>query len=189
MSAASPVSVSPDERPQLALFGRHTEKNAAQRNSNPSQTLRPGGLDYVLLVLIKWGWVSKQTEKKLNRLIQLWIRAPGAARRACNGQQACCGSNRPAAGPSRLLRVNQACCGPSRPGPTHSTLPSPSPPQGCVVHSWLTWHLYLEAHKRHVNPDIPDRYETSPSPMFGLEASRICVYVRSSAPGVVRLAP
>eukprot|EP00049_Salpingoeca_infusionum_P007561 m.123068 g.123068 ORF g.123068 m.123068 type:complete len:268 (-) comp13742_c3_seq1:572-1375(-) len=37
----------------------------------------PGGLDYLLLVLIKTGHVTKMQEKKWNSTIQLWIRAPG----------------------------------------------------------------------------------------------------------------
>lgn len=36
-----------------------------------------GGLDYVMLVMIKMGWMSKKSEKSLNTMIQLWIRAPG----------------------------------------------------------------------------------------------------------------
>ena len=38
----------------------------------------PGGLDYVLLAGVKWGWVEKMTEKRLNMWLQTAIRWPGA---------------------------------------------------------------------------------------------------------------
>jgi hypothetical protein len=37
----------------------------------------PGGLDYLMLVLVKWGWMASISEKRWNTSIQLWIRAPG----------------------------------------------------------------------------------------------------------------
>mmetsp|Transcript_3930 Transcript_3930/g.8969 ORF Transcript_3930/g.8969 Transcript_3930/m.8969 type:complete len:159 (+) Transcript_3930:2-478(+) len=37
----------------------------------------PGGLDYVLLSLVKWGWMEKITEKRLNMWLQTLIRWPG----------------------------------------------------------------------------------------------------------------
>ncbi|EDQ89161.1 uncharacterized protein MONBRDRAFT_8601 [Monosiga brevicollis MX1] len=37
----------------------------------------PGGLDYMMLVMIKLGWISKLDEKYYNNYIQLWVRAPG----------------------------------------------------------------------------------------------------------------
>lgn len=37
----------------------------------------PGGLDYLMLVMVKWGWIKSIDEKRLNSLIQTWIRAPG----------------------------------------------------------------------------------------------------------------
>lgn len=37
-----------------------------------------GGLDYVMLVMIKLGWLTKMQEKEYNYYIQLWLRAPGA---------------------------------------------------------------------------------------------------------------
>eukprot|EP00290_Baffinella_frigidus_P019866 CAMPEP_0180220320 /NCGR_PEP_ID=MMETSP0987-20121128/19043_1 /TAXON_ID=697907 /ORGANISM="non described non described, Strain CCMP2293" /LENGTH=256 /DNA_ID=CAMNT_0022181191 /DNA_START=209 /DNA_END=979 /DNA_ORIENTATION=- len=37
----------------------------------------PGGLDYVLLTGVKWGWIEKMTEKRLNMWLQTAIRWPG----------------------------------------------------------------------------------------------------------------
>lgn len=37
----------------------------------------PGGIDYFLLFLIRNNMMDKMIEKKLNRLINLWIRCPG----------------------------------------------------------------------------------------------------------------
>eukprot|EP00697_Spironema_sp_BW2_P015073 gnl/Spiro4/5805_TR2961_c0_g1_i1.p1 gnl/Spiro4/5805_TR2961_c0_g1~~gnl/Spiro4/5805_TR2961_c0_g1_i1.p1 ORF type:complete len:340 (-),score=64.35 gnl/Spiro4/5805_TR2961_c0_g1_i1:37-1008(-) len=37
----------------------------------------PGGVDYAMLVLVKTGRMASITEKRINREIQLWIRAPG----------------------------------------------------------------------------------------------------------------
>ena len=37
----------------------------------------PGGIDYLLLFLIRNNIIDKMIEKKLNRLINLWIRCPG----------------------------------------------------------------------------------------------------------------
>lgn len=37
----------------------------------------PGGIDYLMLVMVKKGWMQSMTEKKYNCFIQLWIRAPG----------------------------------------------------------------------------------------------------------------
>eukprot|EP00667_Euglena_gracilis_P017834 EG_transcript_18858 len=37
----------------------------------------PGGLDYIMLVAVKQGWMDSLTEKRLNSHVQLWIRAPG----------------------------------------------------------------------------------------------------------------
>lgn len=36
-----------------------------------------GGIDYMLLVMIKLGWITKMQEKEYNYYIQLWLRAPG----------------------------------------------------------------------------------------------------------------
>jgi len=37
----------------------------------------PGGLDYLLLFLVRNGWMNSITEKRINNYINLWIRAPG----------------------------------------------------------------------------------------------------------------
>eukprot|EP00048_Salpingoeca_helianthica_P016795 m.234285 g.234285 ORF g.234285 m.234285 type:complete len:266 (+) comp19532_c0_seq1:70-867(+) len=37
----------------------------------------PGGIDYLMLVLVKKGWMRSIDEKRYNVYIQLWIRAPG----------------------------------------------------------------------------------------------------------------
>lgn len=37
----------------------------------------PGGIDYALLAMVKAGWVSSMTEKRINLSINVWIRAPG----------------------------------------------------------------------------------------------------------------
>lgn len=36
----------------------------------------PGGIDFVLLTLVKLGYINKYTEKRLNIYIQVWLRAP-----------------------------------------------------------------------------------------------------------------
>ena len=37
----------------------------------------PGGIDYILLILVKYGKINSMTEKELNSLINIWIRSPG----------------------------------------------------------------------------------------------------------------
>eukprot|EP00729_Bicosta_minor_P004377 gene4377-27122_t len=37
----------------------------------------PGGLDYVMLIMVKQGWMQSLTEKKINTSIMVWLRAPG----------------------------------------------------------------------------------------------------------------
>lgn len=37
----------------------------------------PGGLDYIMLILVKMDHMHAQTEKIINARINLWIRAPG----------------------------------------------------------------------------------------------------------------
>lgn len=37
----------------------------------------PGGIDYYLLFLVKIGRMEKLTEKKLNRMLNMWLRLPG----------------------------------------------------------------------------------------------------------------
>ena len=37
----------------------------------------PGGVDYVLLFLVKQRYMEKRTEKAVNRFLNMWIRLPG----------------------------------------------------------------------------------------------------------------
>ena len=37
----------------------------------------PGGIDYLMLVCVKRGWMESINEKKYNSIIQTWIRNPG----------------------------------------------------------------------------------------------------------------
>jgi len=37
----------------------------------------PGGLDYIMLVMVKQGWMSSLTEKRINSNIMVWLRCPG----------------------------------------------------------------------------------------------------------------
>jgi hypothetical protein len=37
----------------------------------------PGGLDYIMLVMVKKGWMTSITEKRLNSQIMVWLRCPG----------------------------------------------------------------------------------------------------------------
>ena len=37
----------------------------------------PGGLDYVMLIMVKKGWMETLTEKRINSQIMVWLRAPG----------------------------------------------------------------------------------------------------------------
>ncbi len=37
----------------------------------------PGGIDYLMLALVKMGYMESLTEKRYNAIIQTWIRAPG----------------------------------------------------------------------------------------------------------------
>ena len=37
----------------------------------------PGGIDYLMLVLVRNGIINKLTEKKVNNYLNLWIRCPG----------------------------------------------------------------------------------------------------------------
>ncbi len=43
----------------------------------------PGGIDYVLLVLVKQGYMGKLTEKKWNSTINTWLRGPAMSIYAC----------------------------------------------------------------------------------------------------------
>jgi hypothetical protein len=37
----------------------------------------PGGIDYYLLTMVKLGWMNSAQEKRINRFLNVWIRAPG----------------------------------------------------------------------------------------------------------------
>jgi hypothetical protein len=37
----------------------------------------PGGVDYYLLAFVKFGWLTSAQEKRANRFLNVWIRAPG----------------------------------------------------------------------------------------------------------------
>ena len=37
----------------------------------------PGGADYVMLAMVKHGWMSRLTEKIVNARINVWVRSPG----------------------------------------------------------------------------------------------------------------
>merc|ERR1711935_356126 len=37
----------------------------------------PGLIDYIMLFLVRNKYINKMTEKKYNKLINLWLRAPG----------------------------------------------------------------------------------------------------------------
>ena len=36
----------------------------------------PGGIDYAILACVKQGWAGWGTEKKWNRALNVWLRAP-----------------------------------------------------------------------------------------------------------------
>jgi hypothetical protein len=42
----------------------------------------PGGIDYALLFGVRNGWLDRGTEKKVNRWLNVWIRAPGCCAHA-----------------------------------------------------------------------------------------------------------
>jgi len=42
----------------------------------------PGGIDYLLLFGVRNGWVSRLTEKGVNRALNVWIRSPGCVAQA-----------------------------------------------------------------------------------------------------------
>jgi hypothetical protein len=37
----------------------------------------PGGLDYIMLIFVKLGWMDSLKEKQINSQINTWIRGPG----------------------------------------------------------------------------------------------------------------
>jgi hypothetical protein len=42
----------------------------------------PGGIDYALLFLSRNGWVSRETQKRINAWLAVWIRSPGCVAQA-----------------------------------------------------------------------------------------------------------
>ena len=42
----------------------------------------PGGIDYILLFLVRNNWLHRTTEKKVNHAMNVWIRSPGCASHA-----------------------------------------------------------------------------------------------------------
>jgi hypothetical protein len=42
----------------------------------------PGGKDYIMLFLVRNGWMKKEREKELNSWINVWVRSPGCVAQA-----------------------------------------------------------------------------------------------------------
>lgn len=42
----------------------------------------PGGIDYALLFGVRNGWMNKMTEKRINTLLNVWVRSPGCIAQA-----------------------------------------------------------------------------------------------------------
>ncbi len=58
-------------------IGWITDSNSLLGYSLFFMTGLPGGIDYVLLFLVRNGWVQKETEKNVNAYLNTWIRSPG----------------------------------------------------------------------------------------------------------------
>ena len=43
----------------------------------------PGGLDYLMLAAVKHGYIQKISEKRINKLLNVWCRGPGCIASAC----------------------------------------------------------------------------------------------------------
>ena len=43
----------------------------------------PGGLDYIMLALVKHNYLAKITEKRINKFLNVWMRGPGCIASAC----------------------------------------------------------------------------------------------------------
>ncbi len=43
----------------------------------------PGGLDYLMLAAVKHGYIKKISEKRINKLLNVWCRGPGCIAAAC----------------------------------------------------------------------------------------------------------
>jgi len=42
----------------------------------------PGGIDYFMLFLVRNGWLRRETEKRINSALNVWIRSPGCVSHA-----------------------------------------------------------------------------------------------------------
>lgn len=58
-------------------IGWATDSNSLLGYSLFFMTGLPGGIDYVLLFLVRNGWLQKETEKNINAWLNTWIRSPG----------------------------------------------------------------------------------------------------------------
>lgn len=58
-------------------IGWVTDSNSLLGYSLFFMTGLPGGIDYVLLFLVRNGWLQKETEKNINAWMNTWIRSPG----------------------------------------------------------------------------------------------------------------
>lgn len=77
-------NLSVDEWVHHLLFGGVISGVGMIYRSGPLQNLvamficgLPGGVDYILLVCVKYGFVPKLEEKKWNARINVWLRSPG----------------------------------------------------------------------------------------------------------------
>ena len=77
-------NLSTDEWVHHLLFGGVISGVGMTYYSGPLQNLvamficgLPGGVDYLLLVLVKYGYVPKLKEKSYNARINVWLRSPG----------------------------------------------------------------------------------------------------------------
>ena len=77
-------NLSTDEWVHHLLFGGIISGVGMTYRSGPLQNLvalficgLPGGVDYLLLVCVKYGFVKKLDEKKYNARINVWLRSPG----------------------------------------------------------------------------------------------------------------
>lgn len=43
----------------------------------------PGGLDYLMLAAVKHGYIQKISEKRINKILNVWCRGPGCTAAAC----------------------------------------------------------------------------------------------------------
>jgi hypothetical protein len=53
----------------------------------------PGGIDYSCLFAVRNGWMKRETEKRINDFLNVWIRSPGCVAQACFTLAYICGLN------------------------------------------------------------------------------------------------